>query len=390
MQYANAQVVLFDLDGHGRLLTHLLGGAWHELGVPGTQYAPFQGIDDPLRRALVKEWLLDLLADYGQPRDQITIAAVVSNLDALARRPARERTMTTLVGLMAQRARESELHAKAGRIDAQGIAHQDPQLMDLVRRRSAIHSTLKMFTQEGEFTGLFDAASDALTTHPVQTFEMRALLHRPSILAPVLRYVFLHVEQQMSTEAPMLLELDDAAVAWMADTMTQQTSSMAGVRREEKIQGYLQTTAKKAVSVGFSTHSLVKVFGGALGALLQEACPSRFYLPNGAALEPDIYEIYTRLGLTDPAIQVVAKLTPQRDVYYKVRELGEQVVSLPHGQEVLMCLARNSAADHARMDHLLATVGPAQFAPAWFRSEGCEEAATFVEGYTHDVGTATD
>jgi type IV secretion system protein VirB4 len=264
--------------------------------------------------------------------------------------------------------------------------------MDLVRRRSAIHSTLKMFTAGGEYDGLFDAATDALTVHPVQTFEMRHLLHRPSILGPVLRYVFLHVEQQMSTAAPMLLAMDDAAVAWMADAMTQDTTGMAGVKREEKIQTYLQTTAKKAVSVGFSTHSLVKVFGGPLGTLLQEACPTRFCLPNGAALEPDIYAIYQRLGYTDQAIQQIARARPQRDCYFSQRELGQQLISVPLPQTVLDCVARNSAADHALMDKLLTEEGADGFAPAWMRAVGQEAGAQFVERYHNDtqrmVGTA--
>jgi type IV secretion system protein VirB4 len=381
MQYENAQAILFDLDGHGRLLTYLLGGYWHDLGAPGMRYAPLQGIGDPVRRALVREWLLDLLAEYGVPRDAITIGTVGSTLEALAERPKGDWTLSAYLGLMAQRSRESELHAKAGRIDGQGIAHQDPQLMDLVRRRGLIHQTLKMFTVGGEYDGLFDATQDDLTAHPVQTFEMRHLLGRASILAPVLRYVFLHVEQQMSTAAPMFLALDDAAVAWMADSMSQATSGMSGQRREEKVQSYLQTTAKKAVSVGFSTHSLVKVFGGSLGTLLQEACVTRFCMSNGAALEPDVYRIYQRLGYTDPAIQLIARAQPQRECYYSVRELGSALISFPLPRPVLDCLARNTVEDHLLMDRLLVDVGLEGFGPAWMAACGQHEAVAFLEQY---------
>ena len=387
MQYRNAQAVLFDLDGHGRLLTHLLGGAWHDLGAPGERYAPFQGIDDPLRFALVQEWLFELLADYGIAREASVVSHVSRGLQALAERPAGERTMTTLLHLLVAQGQVSTQRARTGSRDIHGIAHPDATLMQLVNQRHAIHTTLEQFTLRGTTEGLFDGVTDAFTTHPVQTFEMRALLARASILSPVLRYVFLHVEQQMSTAAPMLLAMDDAAVAWMADSMGEAPSSMAGTKREEKIQSYLQTTAKKAVSVGFSTHSLVKVFGGALGTLLQEACPTRFYLPNGAALEPDIYDIYTRLGLTDPAIQLIATARPQRDAYFAQRELGQQLISLPLPEPVLACLARNSAADHVLMDRLLGEEGPEGFAAAWLRACGQEEGATFVEGYCRERGT---
>jgi type IV secretion system protein VirB4 len=247
-----------------------------------------------------------------------------------------------------------------------------------------------MFAVGGDYEGLFDAATDALTTNPVQTFEMNQLLHRPSILAPVLRYVLnLHVEPQMSTAAPMFLAMDDAAVSWMADSMGDATQ-MDGMKRQEKVKTYLQTARKKSVSLGFSTHTLVEVLGGAFGTILQEACPTRFCLPNGSALEgaashDGIYRVYRQLGFTDAAIQMIAHAQPQRDVYYSVRELGQQLVSLPLPKTVLDCLARNSAADHALIDRLLAQEGPEGFAPAWLRACGQEEAATFVERYHDDT-----
>src|SRR5262249_46288011 len=134
-------------------------------------------------------------------------------------------------------------------------------------------------------------------------------------------------------------------------------------------------------SLGFSTHTLVKVFGGAFGTILEESCPSRFFMPNGAALEEDIYAIYKKLGLAHPAIEVVSKLQAQRDLYYVVRELGQQVVHIPLLKNVLDCIARNSAADHALMDRLIAEVGPEGFSVAWLRAVGQEEAAQFVEQF---------
>ena len=76
------------------------------------------------------------------------------------------------------------------------------------------------------------------------------------------------------------------------------------------------TTAKKAVSLGFMTHSLSQVFASPLGALLEESCPLRFFVPNKAALEPNITDIYQRLGLTMNAIHTIATGRPQRDIYY--------------------------------------------------------------------------
>src|SRR5712692_9699154 len=63
MQYPHAQAKLFDLDGHGRLLTSLLGGHWHDLGSPTLRLQPLRQCADPQRYGLILQWLLDLLED---------------------------------------------------------------------------------------------------------------------------------------------------------------------------------------------------------------------------------------------------------------------------------------------------------------------------------------
>jgi type IV secretion system protein TrbE len=141
------------------------------------------------------------------------------------------------------------------------------------------------------------------------------------------------------------------------------------------------TSAKKNVSLGFSTHSLSQVFSSALGPLLEEGCPSRFFLPMTAALEPNIAEIYMRLGLTENALRTIATSRPQRDVYYACKEMGQRAFSWPLGPLGLNCFASNRAEDHALMDDLLAKEGPEGFAPAWLRAHGFEEEAHDVETY---------
>ncbi|HSX80462.1 MAG TPA: hypothetical protein VLQ80_18065, partial [Candidatus Saccharimonadia bacterium] len=383
MQYANAQAMLFDLDGHGRLLTYLLGGRWHDLGAVGTRYAPFQGIADPARRVSVLEWLLALVRDYGQAQNAIMVAHLGKGLDTLAAQPADKRTMTTLLHILIEQGEKATITAQTGHRGADGFANPNAALMVFVAQRYELHKTLEMFTERGQYAGLFDAPTDDLTNHPVQTFEMRTLLDRSSILAPVLRYVLnLHVEPQMSTDAPMFLAFEDAAVAWMAGGTGERGRGMDGQQRQDKIKTYLQTAAKKGVSIGFSTHTLVEVFGGPFGAILQEACPTVFYMPNEEAMKEDIYAIYRRLALEHPAIETISQLKRQRDAYVTVRGQGQQVVHFPHAPEVLACIARNSKADHARMDRILAEAGAEGFAPAWMRSEGMEAAAMYHEGWT--------
>ena len=104
----------------------------------------------------------------------------------------------------------------------------------------------------------------------------------------MLGYVFPEIERQMRTDAPMFLLLDDAAVTWL--TPQQGASDQQDIRKklELRCRDWLMTTRKKNVSLGFSTHSLSQVFSSALGPLLEEGCPHRFFLPMTAAMEPRI------------------------------------------------------------------------------------------------------
>ena len=183
----------------------------------------------------------------------------------------------------------------------------------------------------------------------------------------------------MRTDAPMFLLLDDAAVTWL--TPQQGAHEQADIRRtlEQRCRDWLMTTRKKNVSLGFSTHSLSQVFSSALGPLLEEGCPSRFFLPMTAALEPNIADIYLRLGLTENALRTIATSRPQRDVYYMCKELGQRTFSLPLGPLGVSCLASNTAEDHALMDAIMAQEGIEGFAAQWLDVHGFHEEARYVE-----------
>ena len=230
MQYAGAQAKVFDLDGHARLLTYLLGGTWHDLGSPTLRFQPLRHVDDPLRRGIALQWLLDLVAEFGIPLSAGTHAFLSAGFTKLAVLPAGERTLSRLLVLMADHTRHVEMRASSGRIDAQGISHPDMDLKALAVLQLSIRQTLHQFALGGEYDGLFDGNVDVLGQHPVQTFELRSLLQRPRLVGPVLGYVFPEIERQMRTDAPMFLLLDDAAVTWL--TPQQGASDQQDIRTE--------------------------------------------------------------------------------------------------------------------------------------------------------------
>jgi len=291
-------------------------------------------------------------------------AHIGANITKLALYPVHERTLSTLLKLMADGTRETELKARAGRIDAQGISHPDMELRRLIEQWQEVRWVLQRFADGGEYDGLFDGTEEDFDDNPVQTFELRDLLAQSRLLGPVLRYVLPQVELQMSTDHPMWLMFDDAALPW----------EVPQIRKDSK--GWMRTARKKGVSLGFATHSLDDIFGvdnpiGAeLGPLLIESCPVRFYLYNPEASKPSIRAIYRKIGLEDTAIDQIAVMRPQREVYYELREMGQRPCALQFPPVVLDAIARNTAADHRLIDEILAKEGPEGFRDGWLRHHG--------------------
>ena len=295
-----------------------------------------------------------------------------------------ERTFSGLLRVFAEPppGQQSAFNRNRVKVDGSGVAHLDTTLSELDRVQQEVRWVLKRFAAGGEYQGIFDGTEDPLTAHPVQTFELRDLVRQTRLVGPVMRYVMMEVREQMATTHPMFLLLDDAAIAWLAPKAEyrRQTALLPGRQTmEEQADDWLQTTAKRGVSLGIATHSVEKVLQSALGRIIIESCKHRFYLPNRGALQKKIREIYEEMGLPDNAMRTIASLRPQRDVLYDHEELGRRAFSLPLGPFELDCLARNSAEDHALFDTILAQEGREGFTAAYLRHRRWEDEANAVE-----------
>jgi type IV secretory pathway VirB4 component len=361
LQYPHTQATLFDLDRHGRLLTYLLGGSWIDLGSPTARFQPLRHVDDPLRRGIALQWLLDLVEEFHVRTTAPVQAYLGNHLQHLAQYPPQERTFTQFLRLLTEGGRKTEAKAQKGRVDAQGLAHVDPDLRALIQQWLEVRWVLQRFADGGEYDGLFDGSAEDFEDNAVQTFELHDLLARPRLLGPLLRYVLPQVELQMTTDRPMLLLFDDAAIPW----------EVPRIRQDSK--DWLRTTRKKSVSLGFMTHSLTDVFESEMGPMLVESCPTRFYLANPEAAKPTIRAIYRQIGLDDTAIEQIAVMRPQRECYYELREVGQRPFALQFNPFILDCIARNTAEDHRLMDEILAKEGREGFLAGWLRHHGYED-----------------
>jgi type IV secretion system protein TrbE len=108
-----------------------------------------------------------------------------------------------------------------------------------------------------------------------------------------------------------------------------------------------------------------------------ESCLTRLFLPNERAIEPQIRSIYTRFGLNDRQIEIIARATPKRDYYAQSRS-GNRLFELGLGPFALALCAASSKADQLAISELVASKGSEHFAAHWLRHCGLHWAAALL------------
>ncbi len=336
-RYPKSQITIFDKGGSARATVLGMGGAYFDLGSAhegeksALAFQPLVNIDLIEERTFTQEWVLGLLAQENVEISPAIKDAVWSALSNLAFAPQPERTLTGLSTLL---------------------------------QRNDLRQALLPYTLEGPFGRLLDADQDRLSLGSVQCFEMEELMHSEGAVLPVLTYLFHRLEQKFDG-TPALLILDEA---WL---FLDHASFAARIRE------WLKTLRKRNVSVVFATQGLTDIANSSIASAIIESCPSRIFLPNDRAIEPQAKAIYEAFGLNDRQIEIIARATPKRDYYYQSRH-GNRLFELNPGPVALAFIAASSREDHALMDDLIAAHGEKAFAETWLRARGLEWAAELI------------
>ena len=98
-------------------------------------------------------------------------------------------------------------------------------------------------------------------------------MQHKALIAPVLTYLFHRLEARFDGR-PTLLILDEAWI-FLDDALF-----------AARIREWLKTLRKKNVAVVFATQSLADIERSTIAPALIESCPTRIFLPNDRALEP--------------------------------------------------------------------------------------------------------
>ena len=338
-RYPDAQVFAFDFGGSIRAAALAMGGDWHDLG--GTMpddsaepiaLQPLAGIEDIAERAWATEWVANILA-----RETVVITPeskdhLWSALTSLASAPPSERTLTGLSVLL---------------------------------QSQTLKRALQPYCLGGAYGRLLDAETERLGGAAVQAFETEGLIGTSAAPA-VLAYLFHRIEARLDGR-PSLLIVDEG---WLA----LDDQGFAGQLRE-----WLKTLRKKNASVIFATQSLSDIDGSAIAPVIIESCPTRLFLPNERAIEPQITAIYRRFGLNDRQIEILARATPKRDYYCQSRR-GNRLFELGLGEVALAFTAASSKSDQTAIAGILAEQGREGFVAAWLTHRGAGWAADLIPG----------
>ena len=127
----------------------------------------------------------------------------------------------------------------------------------------------------------------------------------------------------------------------------------------------------------FATQSLADIEGSRIAPAIIESCPTRIFLPNERASEPQIARIYERFGLNDRQIEILSRATPKRDYYCQSRR-GNRLFELGLGDVALAFTAASSKTDQIKIGELIKTRGRADFAEFWLRHRGLYWAADLL------------
>jgi len=302
-RYRDAQIFAFDHGGSIRAATLGVGGEWHDLGgalggnAAPVSLQPLARIDEPDERAWAADWLAAIL---GQEEFAITPEVkdhLWTALGSLADAPVAQRTLTGLTVLI---------------------------------QASGLKRALAPYTLSGPYGRLLDADGEHFGESDAQAFETEGLIGTPAAPA-VLAYLFHRIGRRLDGR-PTLILIDEG---WLA-----LDDPMFGRQLKE----WLKTLRKKNASVVFATQSLADIEGSAIAPAIIESCPTRLFLANERALEPQIAGIYRRFGLNDRQIEIIASATPKRD-YYCQSALGNRLFDLGLGPVALAFAAASQRSD---------------------------------------------
>ncbi len=351
-RYARAQTFVFDV-GYSHYVLGMAAGARHyDLAAPvfgrageaaPVELQPLRDVHRPEVQTWAVDWLEALVELQGQAVSPTERQRLTHAVRLLADNDPDDRHMTALM-----------------------VNLGDEHLRSLVRP----------YTVEGAYGQLLDGRRDdvevagsagAQKGGQHQVFELSHVVGMSDrVLVPVLLYLFRRVEEQL-TGAPTLIVIEEAWAALMRSLFA------------DRLRQWLLTLRKRNAAVVIVAHSPAQFRDPAVknAQLIVESCPTRIFLPNPDALEPDTAALYHWLGLNEAEVDIVGRGRKKRDYYFRSpsgARLFELGLSAPE-LAFLGAPAGLSATEAVTEARQMAAAHGAAWPAAWLRRCGLPEHA---------------
>lgn len=329
-RYESSQIFVFDKGRSLLPLTLASDGDHYEIGGDGEEakpqlaFCPLEDLTGEEDRAWACDWIEMLVALQG-----VTV------------KPDHRNAISRQVALMAMS------NARSLSDFVSGV-----QLREI---KDALHH----YTIDGPMGHLLDAEQDGLQLRSLQTFEIELLMNMGErTLVPILTYLFRRIEKRLDG-SPSLIILDEA---WLM---------LGHPVFREKIREWLKVLRKANCAVVLATQSISDAERSGIVDVLKESCPTKIYLPNGAAREAVTRNFYERLGLNDRQIDIIATAIPKRE-YYVATPAGRRLFDMALGPIALSFAGASGKSDIKQVRDLYRKYGR-DWPRFWLRSRGVSD-----------------
>jgi type IV secretion system protein TrbE len=339
-RHPRGQLFSLDKGRSSKVLTLAVGGRFVDFGQPDTAIQPLRHLEDVRDRTWAYSWIMAILhaADAERAKSP-DIENEVSDAIATFRDtvPADLRTLTTFQATV-----------------------QD----------FWVKQVLRPYTHFGDFGHIFDGVDAWAYDDDVVTFEIGDVLNQFAVLSPLVDFLFHLAERRADPDRPMMF-IADEAWAYMRPPFS------------DRLEVAIREMRRNNVQIGFATQSIFDAVNSPAAHVILSNCPTRFYLPDPDALQPQSVEILEGLGLRHSEIEALAHATPKRQymMQQKVSDPsmgGIAVFDMTLGPVGLALCATTGLASQRHADAVVARWGKEHFLYGWLMENGLPDAASVL------------
>ena len=364
LRYERAQVFLFDLGHSGYLLAKGVGGRHYQLSPDAgaaLSLQPLLQVDNEKERAWAASWIETTIELQGVTATPARRAEIGRALKLVAANPPHMRTLEELKILV----QDEEVAGALGQFVGEGTyAHLLNGSRDaLAQHTPGGEASPQKNPAEKEGEEKQGANSSDVVNPAYQVFELSAVRDLPeSVFIPLLLYLFHHVERQLRADRPSIIVLEEVWHALMHSNFS------------DRIKQWLLTLRKRNAAVVMVAHTPAQIAQLGNREIVIDSCPTKIFLPNPDAADPDAKALYRTMGLNEREIECIATATRKKHYFFKC-PVGSRLFDLDLGPLALQFVAMptgNVRGLRRRVEGLEKEHGR-RWVACWLREQGLSE-----------------